>query len=160
MTPQQALGIDLPLAPPPVRKKTCLVIFPPLTMPTSPPLGASMLKGFVERELPDWRLKVLDLNVWTFEQCFAGLVNRAAHVEPALFPEGPTAAAGLARAAEAFRGKNDLGFLSSDPTSTTTTASCSCRFTEAFTREIGSQCARAMRKRNAAVAALSGVSST
>ncbi len=33
---------------PPQRKKTVVIVFPPLTMPTSPPLGASMIKGFVE----------------------------------------------------------------------------------------------------------------
>ena len=56
-----------------VREKTAVVVFPPLNMPTSPPLGAAMLKGFVERELPNWRVKILDLNLWTFERFFSAL---------------------------------------------------------------------------------------
>ena len=45
------------------RAKTALIVFPPFNTPTSPPLGAAMLKGFVERELPGWRVKVFDLNL-------------------------------------------------------------------------------------------------
>ena len=57
------------------RSKKVVIVFPPLTMPTSPPLGAAMLKGFVERELPEWRVKVLDLNLWTFNRLFAALAS-------------------------------------------------------------------------------------
>jgi hypothetical protein len=39
---------------PKARDKKAVVVFPPLTMPTSPPPGAALLKGFVERELPEW----------------------------------------------------------------------------------------------------------
>src|SRR5271167_2130617 len=95
------------------RDKTLVLVFPPLTMPTSPPLGSAMLKGFVERELPDWRVKVLDLNVWTFEQCFAGLSTGRLTLSPRVFPEGAKAAAELAKAAAAFRGKNDFDFYNS-----------------------------------------------
>ena len=62
--------------------KKIVVVFPPLTMPTSPPLGAAMLKGFVERELPDWRVKVLDLNLWTFDRLFGALPRGAAAESP------------------------------------------------------------------------------
>ena len=48
-------------------KKTLVLIFPPLTLATSPPLGISMLKGYVERQLPDWEVKLLDLNLWVLK---------------------------------------------------------------------------------------------
>ena len=32
-----------------------------------------MLKGYAERELPEWRIKVLDLNLGTTERLFEAL---------------------------------------------------------------------------------------
>lgn len=46
-----------------IAKKTLVLIFPPVTVSTSPPLGIAMLKGYVERQLPDWDIKLLDLNL-------------------------------------------------------------------------------------------------
>ena len=40
-----------------------VLVNPPYCLPTSPPLGVCWLKGFVERELPGWSAKVLDLNL-------------------------------------------------------------------------------------------------
>jgi anaerobic magnesium-protoporphyrin IX monomethyl ester cyclase len=105
-------------------------------MPTSPPLGASMLKGFVQRELPEWQLKVLDLNVWTFEQVFAGLAAGRILLDPRVFPEGAGAAAALTKAADAFRGKNDFEFYHR-PDLYDRYGELFLRFTEAFTRELG-----------------------
>ena len=48
------------------RQKTAVIVFPPLTMPTSPPLGAAMLKEFVEREVCPSGVKVLDLKPLDF----------------------------------------------------------------------------------------------
>jgi hypothetical protein len=121
------------------RKKTIVLVFPPLTMPTSPPLGIAMLKGFVERELPDWRVKVLDLNIWTFEQLFRGLAEGRLPLDPKIFPEGPEAVRGLLKAAEVFRGKNDEEFYH-HPDLYDRYGELFLRFTETFTRELGDLC--------------------
>src|SRR6516165_8565897 len=115
------------------RTKTIVIVFPPLTMPTSPPLGASMLKGFVERELPEWRVKVLDLNVWTFEQLFAGLAEGKVPLDPKVFPEGIEAARGLVKAAQVFRGGNNSEFFQR-PDLYDQYGDLFLRFTETFTR--------------------------
>jgi len=57
-------------APAPQRKRRLLLVYPPLTVPTSPPLGAPMLKAYIERELPQWSVKVLDLNLWCYSRVF------------------------------------------------------------------------------------------
>ncbi len=44
-------------------KNKLVLVNPPYCLPTSPPLGVCWLKGFVERELPGWSAKVLDLNL-------------------------------------------------------------------------------------------------
>jgi hypothetical protein len=121
------------------REKTAVIVFPPLTMPTSPPLGASFLKGFVERELPEWRVKVLDLNLWTFERLFAELAAGRLQLDPQVFPEGFAAANGLIRAAEVFRGKNDDEFYSR-PDLYNQYGELFLRFTEAYTRALGQLC--------------------
>jgi anaerobic magnesium-protoporphyrin IX monomethyl ester cyclase len=121
------------------REKTCVVVFPPLTMPTSPPLGASMLKGYVERELPEWRIKVLDLNLWTFERLFEALAAGRIRLSPSVFPEGPEAAAGLVKAAAAFRGKNNHEFYDR-PDLYERHGDLFLRFTEAYTSELGALC--------------------
>jgi hypothetical protein len=109
-------------------------------MPTSPPLGASMLKGFVERELPDWRVKVLDLNLWTFERLFTALVAGQFQLDPRAFPEGPAAAAGLTRAADVFRGRGDHEFYHR-PDLYDRYAELFLRFTEVYTRGLAELCA-------------------
>jgi hypothetical protein len=117
------------------RKKPAVIVFPLLTMPTSPPLGAAMLKGFVERELPEWRVKVLDLNLWTFERLFAALGAGQFQLDPRAFPEGPYAALSLTRAADAFRGKNDHEFYSR-PDLYDQYAELFLRFTETYTQAL------------------------
>jgi hypothetical protein len=108
-------------------------------MPTSPPLGASMLKGFIERELPDWRVKVLDLNVWTFDRLFEGLAG-GAQLNPRVFPEGPQATVDLMRAAGAFRGGNNYDFYNR-PDLYDRYGELFLRFTEAYTQELAALCA-------------------
>jgi hypothetical protein len=121
------------------RTKTMVVVFPPLTMPTSPPLGASMLKGYVERELPEWRIKVLDLNVWTFERLFARLAANRLQLDPRQFPEGPMAAIGLLRAAHVFRGGSAEEFYNR-PDLYDQYGELFLRFTEAGTQDLGALC--------------------
>jgi radical SAM superfamily enzyme YgiQ (UPF0313 family) len=93
------------------RTKTAVVVFPPFNTPTSPPLGAAMLKGFVERELPDWRVKVLDLNLWTFDRLLALLKAGEFWLDPETFPDPVGAAADLLAAAAAFRGQAPAAFF-------------------------------------------------
>jgi hypothetical protein len=92
------------------RDKTAIIVFPPFNTPTSPPLGPAMLKGFVERELPAWRVKVFDLNLWTFERLLGALAKGQFKLDPQAFPEGVMAATDLLNAADAFRGRNDAEF--------------------------------------------------
>lgn len=121
------------------RDKTMVVVFPPLTMPTSPPLGAAMLKGFVERELPDWRVKVLDLNLWTFERLFGLLAAGQLRLDPEAFPEGVWAAADLLNAADAFRGRNAAEFYD-DPARYDRYGELFLRFTEYYTKALAAAC--------------------
>jgi hypothetical protein len=138
LVPQEQTEVE-ELQRPTERTKKMVVVFPPLTMPTSPPLGASMLKGFVERELPDWRVKVLDLNLWTFDRLFGALEKGALPLNPHAFPEGPAAATGLKKAAELYHGKNHHEFYNR-PDIYNQCGDLFLRFTEAYTQELTSLC--------------------
>ncbi len=121
------------------REKTLVIVFPPLTMPTSPPLGVSMLKGFVERELPEWRVKILDLNLSTFDRLFGELAAGRIQLDRRTFPEGAEAVSGLLKAASAFRGKNEQDFYER-PDLYNQYGELFLRFTETFTQQIGGAC--------------------
>jgi hypothetical protein len=120
------------------RTKRIVIVFPPLTMPTSPPLGASMLKSFIERELPEWQVKVLDLNVWTFDRLFDALA-RGGPLDPRAFPEGVTGARDLTRAAAAFRGRNNHEFYNC-PDLYDRYGEVFLRFTEACPQDLARLC--------------------
>jgi len=66
-----------------------------------------MLKGFVERTLPDWSVKVHDLNLDIHERIFSA-VARGPIANSSI--EGPLKEIALSRAADVFRGKNDQEF--------------------------------------------------
>jgi hypothetical protein len=121
------------------RTRTLVLVFPPMTTPTSPPLGAAMLKGFVERELPDWRVKVLDLNLWTFERLLSALAGGQIRLDPQAFPEGPVAEAALLRAADAFRGKRNEEFFDR-PDLYDQYGELFLRFTETYTQMFRQAC--------------------
>src|SRR5258708_7100329 len=93
------------------REKTALIVFPPFNTPTSPPLGAAMLKGFVERELPGWQVKIFDLNLWLFDRLLGALEKGQFWLDAQAFPEGYQATLDLLGAADAFRGKNNEAFF-------------------------------------------------
>jgi hypothetical protein len=93
----------------------------------------------VERELPDWRVKILDLNIWTFEQLFRGLAEGRLPLDPGVFPEGAQAARGLLKAADVFRGKNNNEFYER-PDLYDQYGELFLRFTETYTRELGALC--------------------
>ena len=121
------------------KQRTIVIVFPPLTMPTSPPLGAAMLKGFVERELPSWRVKILDLNIWSFERLFEALVAGRLPLNSRVFPEGTEAAKGLLCAEEIFRGKNDDDFYHR-PDLYEKYGDLFLRFIESFSNDLQAMC--------------------
>ncbi|OWK46855.1 B12-binding domain-containing radical SAM protein [Fimbriiglobus ruber] len=122
-----------------VREKTALIVFPPFNTPTSPPLGAAMLKGFVERELSDWRVKVFDLNLWTFDRLLTALARGQFRLDPTAFPGGTLDAADLLNAADAFRGKNDEEFYNR-PELYNRYGEIFLHFTETYTKALTEAC--------------------
>ncbi|WP_233873445.1 B12-binding domain-containing radical SAM protein [Paraburkholderia adhaesiva] len=86
-------------------KKKLLLIYPPLTMPTSPPLGAPLLKGYIERELPEWEVKVIDLNIWSYGVLFERIRDGSLKFAPNTLPRGAADVADLLRISDFFRGK-------------------------------------------------------
>ena len=68
-------------------KKTLVLVFPPLTISTSPPLGIAMLKGYVERKLPDWDVKLLDLNLWVLNNILSGLESGTSRFSEKVYAE-------------------------------------------------------------------------
>jgi hypothetical protein len=119
--------------------KTAVIVFPPFNTPTSPPLGAAMLKGFVERELPDWRVKIFDLNLWTFDRMLGLLAEGRLRLDPEAFPNGVWDAADLLNAADAFRGKNDEAFYDR-PELYNKYGEIFLRFTETYTKALTAAC--------------------
>lgn len=96
-----------------MRDKKFLLVFPPLSTPTSPPLGMAMLKGYVERELPDWTIETLDINLWCFNYILNGLRNGDLHLTPEAFARIGTDLPGLLRAADIFKGSEYDNFFNS-----------------------------------------------
>ncbi len=123
------------------RTKTAVIVFPPFNTPTSPPLGAAMLKGFVERELPDWRVKVLDLNLWTFDRLLGLLRAGDFWLDPETFPDPAGAAADLLAAAEAFRGRDPAAFFDR-PDLYDRYGEVFLQFTEKYTAVLNDACER------------------
>jgi hypothetical protein len=123
------------------REKTVVIVFPPFNTPTSPPLGAAMLKGFVERELPGWRVKVFDLNLWLFDRLLGALAQGRFLLDPYAFPEGYRATFDLLGAADSFRGKNNAAFYDR-PDLYNRHGEVFLRFTEAYTRTLNDECER------------------
>lgn len=88
------------------RRQKLLLIYPPMTTPTSPPLGAPMLKGYIERELPNWDVKVLDLNLWCYERLFEMLRSGFLQIPGT----SPSSLAALLETPDFFRGKSMKDF--------------------------------------------------
>lgn len=75
------------------KRKKMVIVFPPVTMPTSPPLGPAILKHFIERQLPDWQVQVMDLNVWLFDRLLNGLAAGECRLDPQSGPRPEETAA-------------------------------------------------------------------
>jgi len=91
-------------------KKRLALIFPPMTMPTSPPLGIAVLKAYLGRELPEWEVTVLDLNLWLFHWLVEGIGNGRIGLSAELQSDVGADAAMLAAAAALFSGRDLEGF--------------------------------------------------
>ena len=126
------------------REKTAVIVFPPFSTPTSPPLGAAMLKGYVERELPGWRVKVFDLNLWLFDRLLGALANGQFRLDPTAFPDGYQAVVDLLAAANTFRGKNDQAFFDSGALYNRY-GEIFLRFCETYTRALNDECGKCCR---------------
>ena len=94
----------------PARSHRLTLVFPPLTMPTSPQLGVAMLKGFIEREMPKWQVTVLDLNIWLFRFLLGGLQRGEIHLTPARHQRMGGDTAALLNAAAVFNGADEAAF--------------------------------------------------
>ena len=92
-------------------KKRLVLVYPPLTMPTSPPLGLATLKGFLAREMPEWDVVPMDFNLWFFRRICQGVGSGEIHLGEEVHQRLGADAATLTAAARVFTGKdNDLFF--------------------------------------------------
>jgi len=73
-------------------------------------LGVAMLKGFIERELPQWQLTVLDLNVWLFRFLLGGIARGEIHLTPDMHARMGADTSALMHAAKTFSGGDDSAF--------------------------------------------------
>lgn len=121
------------------RSRRLTLVFPPLTMPTSPPLGVAMLKGFIEREMPQWQVTVVDLNIWLFHYLLGGLQRGEIQLTPAMHQRMGGDTALLLQAATAFMGGNDEGFYQR-PQHYDQFGGVFLRFTEIFTEMLHEEC--------------------
>jgi hypothetical protein len=96
--------------PPPARTRRLTLVFPPLTMPTSPPLGVAMLKGYIEREMPAWQVTVLDLNVWLFRFLLVGIAQGEITLTPLMEQRMGAKTVAVLRSAQMFTGQDDENF--------------------------------------------------
>ena len=121
-------------------KKTLVLVFPPLTLPTSPPLGIAMLKGYVERELPDWDVKLLDLNLWALNKILTGVETGTRDLGESVYAKIGATKEELLQAAKVFRGvDNDI--LYSRPDIYNHCGGVFSRFIEFTTKVLGADCA-------------------
>ena len=93
-------------------KKTLVLVFPPVTVSTSPPLGMAMLKGYVERQLPDWEIKLLDLNLWVLNKIFADIESGVGDLSPKVYAQIGTNREQLLQAVKVMRGEGNDYVLS------------------------------------------------
>lgn len=122
------------------RSRRLTLVFPPLTMPTSPPpLGVAMLKGYIEREMPQWQVTVVDLNIWLFHYLLGGLQRSEIQLTPAMHQRMGGDTALLLQAATAFMGGNNEAFYQR-PQHYDQFGAVFLRFTEIFTEMLHAEC--------------------
>lgn len=138
--PISAIGRKKPTASNAGAVRRLTLVFPPLTMPTSPPLGVAMLKGYIERELPQWQVTVVDLNIWLFRFLLSGMRAGDIHLTEKMHQEMGGNTQALLKAAEMFSGQDDESFYR-HPQRYDQHAGIFLRFTEIFTRILHEECA-------------------
>jgi anaerobic magnesium-protoporphyrin IX monomethyl ester cyclase len=89
---------------------TLVLAHPPIAMPTSPPLGICALKGYLKRALPEWIVKVEDLNLATW-LLMERRLEEGKLIDKGTFPEGALADMALGLAFDAFRGRRVHDFF-------------------------------------------------
>jgi len=121
-------------------KKTLVLIFPPVTVSTSPPLGIAMLKGYVERTLPDWEVKLLDLNLYILNEIISGIESGTGKVGDNVFAQIGATKEQFLQAARVFRGvDNDI--LLTRPDIYEKCGQVFSRFVEFTTKRLAKDCA-------------------
>ena len=121
-------------------KKTLVLIFPPVTVSTSPPLGIAMLKGYVERKLPDWEVKLLDLNLWVLNEIISGLESGVSKIPDKVFAQIGSTKEQFLQAARVFRGVNN-DILLARPDIYEKCGQVFSRFIEFTTKKLAADCA-------------------
>lgn len=92
--------------------KKLLLVFPPFSTPTSPPLGIAMLKGYLEKEaIPDWEVELFDLNLAIFHRLLVGLADQSVRLSAEIAEKIDIQM--LMRAAHLFSGSNPEMFYDS-----------------------------------------------
>jgi hypothetical protein len=121
-------------------KKRLVLVFPPLTMPTSPPLGVSMLKSYIERTVPDWEVIVVDLNLWCFQLLFKRLASGEMYIDlKAMAAAGINDVGTLLKAADVFSGRDNTAFYE-NPNLYDRLGSAFIGFTELIVRRLEQLC--------------------
>ncbi|MGC2164697.1 MAG: radical SAM protein [Gallionella sp.] len=121
-------------------KKTLVLIFPPVTVSTSPPLGIAMLKGYVERHLPEWEVKLLDLNLWVLNEVISGIESGNGKIGDNVFAQIGTTKEQFLEAAKVFRGVNN-DILLTRPDIYEKCGQAFSRFVEFTTKVLARSCA-------------------
>ena len=89
-----------------------VLVFPPMAMPTSPPLGIAMLKGFLARCSPDWDVVPFDLNLWFFRRIFSALGDAKLRLNDELLRRIDADEKSLLKAAATMPDKDSSSFYS------------------------------------------------
>ena len=121
-------------------KKTLVLIFPPVTISTSPPLGIAMLKGYVEQQLPEWDVKLLDLNQLILKKIFSGIESGASKLDEHVYAQIGASKEQLLQAVKVMRGK-DNDFMLTRPDIYERCGSVFSRFCQFATKMFEADCA-------------------
>ena len=89
--------------------KKLVLVYPPYSTATAPPLGVCFLKSFVEKSLPNWSVKVMDLNLTAHQDYFSLLDHHFCSAGDNMTAR-LAAETLLSQAARTFSGQNDNEF--------------------------------------------------
>ncbi len=93
-----------------MKKKKLLLAFMPMVMPTSPPLGIALLKGYLGRSLPEWDIELLDLNHWIHFRLMSGIASGQVALSAEMYAQMECDMPTLIGAANAFIGRDNENF--------------------------------------------------